>query len=70
MEAAYWVTDFCYRRGIFKESHDYIVKAIENLQKLMILQEQMPEETTSKYKSLLYLRQYAQMVLQSCAIKS
>ncbi|CDW88498.1 UNKNOWN [Stylonychia lemnae] len=65
----------CYqRRGIFKESHEYISRSIESLRQLTIFQysttSTQGETTSHRYKQLLYLRYYAQIILQSCAIKS
>eukprot|EP00347_Sterkiella_histriomuscorum_P020259 403338486 len=79
------------RRGIFKESHEYILKSLEALRHLaqdnsvqlpnqnlsgritpQTQQDQSQQQTSTsqKYKQLLYLRYYAQIILQSCAIKS
>ena len=63
------------RRGIFKESHEYINKAIDSLRQLIKIQSQESGQqaalsSPAKYRLLLFMRYYAQIILQSCAIKS
>ena len=53
----------CYqRRGLFKDSQQYIVKAIEHL-KLMIEHQSLLRTPNADYQCLLYERFFAQFVL-------
>ena len=62
------------RRGNFKDSCDYIIRSLEQLKALIKHYnkelKKKSENSEPKYKLLLYLRYYAQILLQSCAIRS